>query len=151
MDMGVYCIQGARYTTGEEPIAITAQQFNTHPEQFIEMEETIFWQMEFPSGALANCTTSYLARADYLQVSAKEGRFGLAPAYGYSAPAGYINDEAMQFEVRNQQAVQMDAFALNILEGTEVKASGEEGLRDMKVIEAIYEAAKTGARVTLNQ
>ena len=147
MDMGVYCIQGARYTTGEEPVAVTAQAFNTRPSQFIGMEETIFFQLEFPSGAIANCSTSYAARADYLKVSAEKGRFGLEPAYGYSARQGYVNNESMQFEESSQQAVQMDAFARNILDGTKVKADGMEGLLDMKVIEAIYKAAETKGRV----
>ena len=147
MDMGVYCIQGARYTLGEEPIAVTAQQFNTHPEHFVDIEETLFWQMEFPSGAIANCSTSYLARADYIQVSTAEGKFGLEPAYGYNAPQGYINDEAMDFQHQTQQAVQMDAFAKNIKEGTPVVADGNEGLLDMKVIEAVYKAAETGEKV----
>jgi predicted dehydrogenase len=149
MDMGVYCIQGARYTLGEEPVAVTAQGFNTHPDHFIDVEETLFWQMEFPSGAIANCTTSYAGSGDYLKVSAEKGNFGLSPAYGYSAPQGHVNNEAMDFPHQNQQAVQMDAFAQNINDNTDVIASGEEGLRDMKVIEAIYQAMQSGQRVEI--
>lgn len=150
MDMGIYCVQGARYTTGKEPIAVTAQSFNTNPGHFKGVEETMLWQMEFPDGAVAGCMTSYGARADYIKVSAVEGNFGLEPAYGYSAPQGNIKGEAMTFPHIIQQAAQMDAFAKNITEGTPVIANGEMGVLDMKVVEAIYQAAKSGKRVEVN-
>lgn len=149
MDMGVYCIQGARYTLGEEPVAITAQTYKTFPDFFKDIEETLFWQMEFPSGAVANCMTSYAARAGRIHVSATEGSFGLEPAYGYGPLAGYIKSESMNIAHTNHQAVQMDAFATNIINDTPVIASGNEGLKDLRIIETIYEAMKNGKRLRL--
>ena len=146
MDIGVYCIQGARYSAGEEPVAVWANTFNTYPDKMDGMEETITFTMEFPSGAIANCTASYAARADELHISAEKGNYGLEPGYGYAPPQGYIQNEKMDFERNNQQAVQMDAFARNILDGTPVIADGEEGVRDMRVIEAIYKSAKKGGK-----
>ncbi len=146
MDIGVYCIQGARYSAGEEPIAVWANTFNTYPDKMDGMEETITFTLEFPSGAIANCTSSYAARADELHISAEEGNYGLEPGYGYAPPQGYVKNEKMDFPRNNQQAVQMDAFARNILDGTPVVASGEEGVRDMRVIEAIYKSAKKGGK-----
>ena len=150
MDIGVYCLQGCRYTTGEEPISVTAQGFNTHPADFIDMEETLYFQMEFPSGAVAGCMASYAGRADYIKVSTEEGRFGLEPAYGYDAPKGYIDDRGMNLKRTNQQAVQMDAFCRNILEGTPVIANGEMGLQDMRITRAIYQAMETGTKVVID-
>ncbi|PHN06135.1 Gfo/Idh/MocA family protein [Flavilitoribacter nigricans] len=146
MDIGVYCIQGARYSSGEEPVAVWANTFNTYPGKMDGMEETITFTMEFPSGAIANCTASYVARADELHISAEKGNYGLEPGYGYAPPQGYMQNEKMDFERHNQQAVQMDAFARNILDGTPVIADGEEGVQDMRVIEAIYKSAKKGGK-----
>ncbi|MCB9050850.1 MAG: Gfo/Idh/MocA family oxidoreductase [Lewinellaceae bacterium] len=149
MDVGIYCIQGARYATGEEPMAITAQGYKSIPEKLPGMEETICWQMEFPGGAVANCTSSYVAHDNHIRVSAEKGAYGLYPAFTYGTLAGYVNDQSMGEHSHHQQAAQMDAFALNITQDTPVVASGEEGMRDMKYIEAIYEAARTGERVEL--
>ncbi len=151
MDIGIYCLQGTRYTTGEEPLAITAQAYKTMPDKLPGMEETICWQMEFPGGAIANCTSSYVARDNHIRISAEDGVFGLHPAFSYGSLAGYVNGEPMPEDDHRQQAAQMDAFALNIREGTPVLASGEEGLRDVNHIEAIYEAARTGRRMVLQK
>ena len=70
-----------------------------------------------------------------------------APAILTCRLNGYVNDQSMGEHAPHQQAAQMDAFAVNIKQDTPVVASGEEGLRDMQYIEAIYEAARTGKRV----
>ena len=148
MDVGIYAIQAARYTIGEEPIAVTAQAFKTDPEKFDEVEETLFWQLEFPNGAAATSTTSYAAGINRLFASAEDGRFEIEPAYSYGGIQGTENREPMGFDSNvNQQARQMDGFAECVMEDKDpalYNFSGEEGLKDMKVIEAIYEAAETG-------
>lgn len=145
MDMGVYCIQGARYSMGKEPTAVTAQFFNPRPEILHpELDDTMTWQMEFDNGAIANCSTSYGARSDYLKVSAQEGNFELHPCYQYNKPEGEVRGEAISFPAQNQQALQMDAFARNIMDNTPVIADGYEGLRDMMVVEAIYRSTAAG-------
>ena len=149
MDVGVYCIQAARYTMGQEPIAITARSYKTIMDKMPDMEETIAWEMEFPNGAVAHCLSSYVANDNFVRVTSENGTFGLRPAFSYDPVEGFFRGGDMSFPRQNQQAVQMDAFARNILDGTPVVASGEEGLQDMKMIEAIYKAAKTGKRVTL--
>lgn len=146
MDVGIYCIQGARYSTGEEPVAVRATTHNTYPEKMDGMEETILFTLEFPSGALASCTSSYAARDNHLDISAEQGNYGLEPCYGYDTPVGYFKNEKISFPVHVQQATQMDAFARNVLDGTEVVASGEEGVRDMRIIEAIYKSARKGGK-----
>ena len=149
MDVGVYCIQAARYTMGQEPIAITARSYKTIMDKMPDMEETIAWEMEFPNGAVAHCLSSYVANDNFVRVTSENGTFGLRPAFSYDPVEGFFRGGDMSFPRQNQQAVQMDAFARNILDGTPVVASGEEGLQDMKMIEAIYKAAKTGKRVKL--
>ncbi|MCB0307630.1 MAG: gfo/Idh/MocA family oxidoreductase, partial [Calditrichaeota bacterium] len=71
------------------------------------------------------------------------------PAYTYGPLAGYINNQSMGEYNHRQQTAQMDAFALSIKNNTPVKTPGEEGLRDMLCIEAIYKAARKKKRISL--
>lgn len=147
MDVGVYCIQGCRYTMGLNPVAVEARTYKTFQDRMPNMEETIIWQMEFEGGAIANCTSSYVSRENFIHVSAENGNFGLEPCYGYSGAQGSARSYELNYPKRNQQAAQMDAFARNILDKTPVVASGEDGLIDMQIVEAIYKAAETKSRV----
>ncbi|WP_282134256.1 Gfo/Idh/MocA family protein [Seonamhaeicola maritimus] len=150
MDVGVYCIQACRYSFGQEPIALRAQAFNSGNEKFKEVNETITWQMEFPDGKISNSTTSYAMSVNSLFVSAQKGKAQLMPSYGYGGIEGFIKDEILEFPKFNQQAAQMDTFALNVKNNTESIVPGEEGLKDMKVIEAIFKSLEqNGARILI--
>jgi predicted dehydrogenase len=152
MDLGVYCIQASRYILGEEPIAVTAQFGTVYNKQiFAETEESISWQMEFPSGAVANCNTSVNYNIDRLYASADEGFFELSPALSYGPFEGKSSKEPLKFPVINQQQTQMDEIAKVLLENKKLPnhITGEEGLKDIKVINAIYKAAETGKKVSL--
>ena len=74
----------------------------------------------------------------------------MKPAFTLSPLEGYVNKKKMSFPRKRQNALQMDALAKNILEKTPVLSSGESGLMDMKLIEAIYKAAETGERVVVS-
>ncbi|MDR7209952.1 Gfo/Idh/MocA family oxidoreductase [Flavobacterium piscis] len=152
MDLGVYCIQASRYILGEEPIAITAQFGTVYNTQiFSETEESISWQMVFPSGAVANCNTSVSYNIDRLYASADEGSFELSPALSYGPFEGKSTNGPLKFPVINQQQTQMDEIAKLLLENKKLPnhITGEEGLKDIKVINAIYKAAETGKKVSL--
>lgn len=150
MDVGAYCIQASRYSFGQEPIALKAQAFNSGNEKFKEVHETITWQMEFPNGKISNSTTSYSMSVNSLFVSAQKGKAQLMPAYSYGGLKGFLGNENLEFPKFNQQAAQMDAFALDVKNNTESIVSGEEGLKDLKVIEAIFKSiAQGGARVLI--
>ena len=147
MDVGVYAIQGARYATGMEPIAVSANSFRTFKNKMDGMEETILFTLKFPGDISADLFGSYVARTDYIDIAAEKGNYGLLPAFGYDPIKGYIKGEKMNFEYHNQQAVQMDAFARNILDKTPVVANGEDGLQDMRIIEAIYKSARKNGKM----
>ncbi|MFY0689473.1 MAG: Gfo/Idh/MocA family oxidoreductase [Cyclobacteriaceae bacterium] len=150
MDVGIYCIQAARYIFDAEPIAVTAQEFKTDDVKFAEVDETITWQMEFPDGRVSNHTTSYAFGTNHLMVSAERTRAMLEPAYSYGGLKGYIGDKVLDFGKFSQQALQLDAMAVNIVQGKPSKTSGKEGLADLKVIDAIYQSlANGGKRVTI--
>ncbi|MEM6804409.1 MAG: Gfo/Idh/MocA family oxidoreductase [Bacteroidota bacterium] len=150
MDVGIYVVQAARYCTGEEPIAITAQEYKTDPVKFAQVDETIFWQMEFPSGAVANCSTTYASNIQRLFMSCENGHVDLRPVYSYGGIGGKTHKKTLELPAVNQQALHMDGIAYSLIHGTEANnVSGEEGLRDMKVIDAIYRAIESKGRVEL--
>ncbi len=146
MDVGIYAIQGARYSIGSEPVYVTAQEYKTDPQKFREVDETISWQMEFPGGEVAVCATSYASSLERLLISAEEGWVELRPAFGYGPIRGKTHKGELNLPVVNHQALQLDGMAKCILENRESTASGEEGVRDMKVIEAIYKSVAAGGK-----
>jgi len=152
MDLGIYCIQSARYVLGEEPIAVTAQ-FGTinDKDRFSETEESISWQMEFPSGAVANCNTSCGFYVDRFYASADEGFFELSPALSYGPFVGKTSEKELKFPVINQQKTQLDEICKLLVENKKLPnhITGEEGLKDIKVINAIYKAAEQGKRIII--
>ena len=152
MDLGIYCIQASRYVLGEEPVAVTAQ-FGTvnDPVRFAQVEESISWRMEFPSGAVANCNTSCGYNIDRFYAAADEGSFELSPALSYGPYKGKTSEKELKLPFVNQQKAQLDGICSTILQGKPLLGhiSGEEGLKDVTIIQAIYKAAETGKRVTL--
>ncbi len=149
MDVGIYCIQACRYVAGEEPIAVTAQEVKTKPELYVDIEETMTWQLEFPSGILANCATSYATYTERLEVCADNGWYQLRPAYGYGPLAGETSKGKLEFPDIREQTLHLDAVAESIMAGAPNPVPGEEGLKDMRIIEAIYRASKERTRQTL--
>ncbi|MBL7817075.1 MAG: Gfo/Idh/MocA family oxidoreductase [Saprospiraceae bacterium] len=151
IDLGVYCINGVRRTLGELPIEITAQGFKVNKAIFKDIYEMVMFQMVFPSGAISNSTTTYSSFIDKLYATTEKERFGLMPAFGAGTATGMTVGAKISFDKpKYQQIKQMDAFALNILEKTAPIASGEEGLIDMKIIDALKEAADTGRKIKLS-
>ncbi len=151
LNMGVYAIQSAIYSTGKNPISVTAQEFSTRPEYFKETDETITAQFEFASGAVANIMTSHNIWANRLKASCTNGWFELDPATGYGPLKGRTSRGQISFTHESQQKLQMDDFALHILEGKTNRAPGEMGKRDMIIVEAIYRSiAEENSKISLN-
>jgi predicted dehydrogenase len=151
MNNGVYCVQAALFVTGELPIALKAEFTpKTDPSMFNSIEEGIRWEMEFPGGKKALCESSYSKDGNLLRAEARRGWFELEPAYEYRGLKGRTSVGSMNFPTINQQAAQMDDFALCVKNNTDSKVSGEMGLRDMEILMAIYESAKTGKKIELH-
>jgi len=150
MDLGIYCIQAARYTSGMEPVAVKATEGKkTNPEVFKNIEESLSWEMEFPGGLTASCETSYAKEMNSLHADAAHGWFELSPAYPYEGIKEKTATGFVELPNINQQALQMDDFAHAILTNGPVKVSGEMGRNDIKIIEAIYKAMETGTSVNI--
>jgi glucose-fructose oxidoreductase len=146
-DMGVYPLNALRYGTGLEPIAVTAKASTTRPEIYREVEETMAFELEFPGGVIGKGEASFGKRMNKLRVENTNGWYELAPFQTYSGVKGTTSDGvALDATVPNQQARQMDDDALAIMNGTRLLAPGEEGLKDTRVVEAIYRAAASGRK-----
>jgi predicted dehydrogenase len=153
MDIGIYSINGARYMVGEEPVWVTAQETKTDPVKFKEgVDETIQFQMGFPSGAVASCLSTYsMSHLDRFFLTGEKGFAELQPATGYGPIKGRTHKGELDKPHTTHQTVQMDEMAAIILEGKKpiVPVDGEEGVKDLKIIDAIYQAVKTGKKVDL--
>jgi glucose-fructose oxidoreductase len=147
MDMGVYSLQAARYATQEEPISATGQQFRPETVYFKDVPETVTFQLEFPSGAVASLSSSFGNNSNELYVSCSKGWFELNPFSGYGGIRGQSSKGEIDFPQVDQQATQMDEVALCIKEGRPMRVTGAEGLADLRVVEAIQESIDTGKKI----
>ncbi len=150
-DMGVYPINALRYATAQEPIrVIEASHTTNRPEVYTEVDETTFFTLEFPGGITAEGATSFGRGMNDLRVDCAEGWYGLSPFQSYSGIRGKTSDgKVFDQVIPNQQARQMDNDALAIKEDKKVIVPGEEGLRDIRIVEAIYESARTKKSVKI--
>lgn len=153
MDIGIYAMNGARYMTGEEPIWVTAQETKTDPIKFKEgVDETIQFQLGFPSGAVASCLSTYAMNGlDKFFLNGEKGFAELQPSTGYGPIKGRTNKGELTQEHKTHQTVQLDEMAGIIFNNNipVVPVDGEEGLRDLKIIDAIYKAIQTGKKIKL--
>lgn len=158
-DVGLYCLNAFRYITGEEPIEVTG--LITQPKddpRFREVEDLATFTLRFPSGVLGVGSSGYSGyNSRRLRAMAADGWVGLDPAFAYNNLVMHIGHKAGKadvreqrvFEPKNQFAVEMDHFADAIRADREPHTPGAEGLQDMKILAAIYEAAKSGGSVRL--
>jgi predicted dehydrogenase len=151
MDIGIYAINGARYMTGEEPVWVTAQETKTDHVKFKEgVDETIQFQFGFPSGAVASCLSTYkMNNLDRFFLNGEKGFAELQPSTGYGPIMGRTNKGELNQPITVHQTVQMDEMAAIIFQNKQpvVPVDGEEAVKDLKIIDAIYLAAKTGKKV----
>ena len=108
--------------------------------------------MEFPGGVLATIKTSFGENVNFLNVVCDKGEIKMSPYSAYSgvqgtSPLGTINTP---YNVPWQQAKQMDDDALSIMQNKPMLVPGEEGLRDIRIVEAIYRSAGSGKAVKLS-
>ncbi len=158
-DVGLYCLNAARYITGEEPVEVMATL--TRPQgdgRFKQVEDVCSFSLRFPSGALATCSSGYsFHESRWLRAHMPQASVSLDPAFGYDGIAMITGHKAgkgnamdrVKFTDRNQFATEMDAFAVALKTGVEPHTPGEEGLQDQKLIAALYEAAAGGSPVKL--
>lgn len=149
-DVGVYCINALRYTTGIEPVSVTAQHKNTRPEIYKEVSETTIFDLDFPSGISTSGKTTAAENVNILRAECEKGWYELSPFQAYTGVRGKASDgRLLDTYIENQQARQMDDDAFAILQNKPVMVPGEEGMKDIVIVEAINKSAKTGNSVKL--
>ncbi|MGV3772145.1 MAG: Gfo/Idh/MocA family protein [Verrucomicrobiales bacterium] len=154
-DIGVYCINAARYLFQAEPQEVTAVSANNGDKRFKEVDEMVSAILRFPGERLATFTVSFgsAARAMYEVVGTK-GSIRVEPAYEYEGELSQeitINDKTKSktFAARDQFASEILYFSDCILKGEDPEPSGEEGLIDVAIVEALTKSIKTGRPVSL--
>jgi glucose-fructose oxidoreductase len=149
-DMGVYPLNGSRFMTGQEPIAVSAHHEKSHPDIFTEVDETTYFTLEFPQGLIAECATSVVKSFSQLKMECADGWYALRPMSNYTGVTGYTSDAQLFPAIKQiQQAIQMDDDALAMMDKAELLVPGEEGLRDIHVVQTIFESAAKGQRILL--
>jgi predicted dehydrogenase len=159
-DIGLYCLNTARFLTGEEPVEITASIYSPPDDpRFADVEETVAFTLRFPSNLIANCFTSYGARDDkHQRLNFSTATVDMPNAYKYEGQSLSIEQRQgnatgaaeITLSAPNQFAAEIDHMATCVLEDRRPHTPGEEGLQDHKLMEAIYKAAETGMPVRLD-
>jgi len=149
MDLGIYPLNAIRHITGEEPADFTAI-LSTRDEggRFTEVEQSMEWTMKLPSGIIASCGCSYGQRGpSFLHINGEKGYLMVEPAFNYDTVhlrgevGGQAIDQLGAGKLPFQFVLEAEHFASCVRNHTEPESPGEEGLKDMLAIEAIYKAA----------
>jgi glucose-fructose oxidoreductase len=156
-DIGIYCINAARYLFEAEPVEVTALSANNGEQRFANegVDEMTSAVLRFPGERLATFTSSFgAADTARVQVVGTEGDLAIDPAFEYAEALMHrvtIKGKTREqtFPKRDQFAPELVYFSECIMTGEDPEPSGWEGLADVRIIRAIYESADTGAPVTL--
>jgi len=160
-DVGIYCLNATRYLTGEEPIEISARMFTTPGDpRFKEVEESVTFQIRYPSGILAICSTSYgyhearrfriFGSDAWAQLDAAFSYNGLRMTVSRKSPSNNMAENVIDIRMseKSQFALEIDHMADCVIHNKQPHTPGEEGLQDQRLIAAIYETAHTGKTIT---
>ncbi len=161
-DVGVYCLNAARFLSDEEPNEIQATVYQPKDDpRFTEVEASCQVIAKFPSGFTATFNSAYEAhKSQFLRVEGTEAWAELSPAFAYHGIKmrySLYNPDLKQeiahepqLEEKDQFAAEMDHFALCVQKNLKPHTPGEEGLQDQRITDAIYESARTGKAVKLS-
>ncbi len=157
-DIGIYCINAARYIFGAEPIEVQALMAKGPDPRFEEIEETVGAVMRFPNQCIATFACSFGTQAvSTYRVLGTEGDINVEPAYEYVDELKYTLTrkgkpaEEKKTPKSDQFAPELNHFSECIILNKEPRPSGHEGLADMAVIEALMESAEKGESVAVKK
>src|SRR5438874_368536 len=149
LDLGIYPLNAIRHITGEEPTNFTAViATRERSGRFSDVEQSMEWTMKLPSGIIASCGCSYGQRGpSILSINGETGYLVMEPAFNYDGVRLHGNVGGKKIEQVSDErhpyqfTIEAEHFADCIRNNQEPEAPGEEGLKDMLAIEAIYKAA----------
>jgi predicted dehydrogenase len=155
MDLGIYCVNTSRWLAGEDPVEVSAQAWKNDELRFQQVEEGITFRMHFPSGLVVQGSSSYGAvLSSLIYIQGTKGWASMAPAFDFNEPRRLIGtirgrDIDRRFKVIDEFALELDAFASAIRNQRKIEPDGEQGHRDMIILQAIYESARSQMPVTI--
>jgi predicted dehydrogenase len=149
LDLGIYPLNAIRHMIGEEPTDFTAVvATRDQGGRFLEVEQSMEWTMKFPCGILASCGCSYgQVGPNFVMMNGEKGTLEMNPGFGYDGPhlQGFAGGRRIDEQSTGKHpyvfALEADHFSHCVRTDTMPKSPGEEGLKDMIAIEAIYKAA----------
>jgi predicted dehydrogenase len=156
-DIGIYCINAARYLFRSEPLEVFAKSANNGEERFNEIEEMTSAIMHFPGERLANFTCSFgAADVSAYQVVGTKGALRVDPAYEFSVGLKHtltIDGKTREraFPRRDQFGPELLYFSDCILNNKEPEPSGQEGMNDVRIIRALYRSVETGQSIRIGK
>jgi glucose-fructose oxidoreductase len=156
-DIGIYCINAARYLFRAEPSEVLATSASIGGRKFAGCPEMMSAILRFPVERLATFTCSFGASdAGWYEVVGTRGRLRMEPAFEYAEPIVQRlrvdgRTRETRFGKRDHFAPELLYFSDCVLEGREPEPSGREGLADVRVIHALLESARTGRVVKLDE
>lgn len=157
-DLGIYCINAARYLFRDEPIEVLARTATkAGDKRFSEVEEMASAIMTFPGDRQAVFTCSFgAADTSWYSVMGTKGYVHLNQAYDYAFPSTlHISKggkmKSKEYQRKDQVAAELLYFSECVLDDKEPEPSGVEGLADVRIMRAIHESAKSGRPVQLER
>ena len=157
MDMGVYCINAARYLFQDEPTEVMAFKAQGRDSRFQEVPEAVSALLNFPGGRLASFTCSFgTAATDMYQVVGTKGDLRLEPGYTYHDEIkAYLTvdgkTQKKHYPKHDQFGAELLYFSQCILENKDPQPSGKEGLADVRIIRAIMTSLQSGQAVAVDK
>src|SRR5271167_4480352 len=154
-DLGVYCINTSRWLVDEDPVTATGTSWVRDKRRFKNVEEGVAFQLGFASGLVLQGTAAYSAAfSSFVHVHGEKGWAELAPAFAFEEErrlSGKIAGRwfARTFKPIDEFALELDYFSECIRKHRRPEPDGEQGLRDIVIIDAIYQAAKKGGTVKI--
>jgi predicted dehydrogenase len=156
MDLGIYCVNTARWLVDKDPTEAMAYAWTVDAARFNEVEENIAFRLTFPGGLVMQATSSFgAAQAHFLRLLGERGWAALDPAFAWDEERrllGKIGGRWFEkyFKPLDEFALELDAFADSIRRKRDPEPSGVEGLRDLVIIQAIYRSARENRPVPIN-
>ncbi len=157
----VRAARAGKHVLCEKPMAVSVaecRQMIDACSRAREVEDTVHFLLQFPSGFVASCGSSYSThKSQFLRLSCEKAWAELDPAFAYSGlrlRVGSVADEKNtviqpEAEAADQFAREMDHMSRCVRDGLVPHTPGEEGLQDHRIMEAIYASARSGRKVTL--
>jgi len=149
MDLGVYCVNTARWLVDEDPVQVSAQSWRHDKSRFSEVEEGIAFRMNFAGGLAVQASSTYgSVMSSFISVQGTKGWAMLTPAYPFDRDRFLTvslgsRTITRRFNAMDEFAPELDAFSFAIQTGQTVEPDGRQGHRDLQIIRAIYESARS--------